>query len=83
MVTLVGEYLLRHHMDVVWKNKINDDEDDCGSKYDKCSDYLHKHRLTLAFEVVTSVLGDHGDIPKKPYLICKYFEIHEHHFLIG
>ena len=63
MVTLVGEFLLRQHMSVVWGES---------SKYEDCSDYLQEHRLTLAFEVITSVLGDHGDVPKQPYLICKY-----------
>ena len=37
--------------------------------YRKCSDYVEKHRLTLSFEVVTSFLGHHGDIPNRDYLI--------------
>jgi hypothetical protein len=62
-VTLVGELLLRQHMSVVWGEVRN--------KYQECSDYAQQYRLTLSFEVVTAVLGDHGDIPKQPYLVCK------------
>lgn len=69
MVTLVGEFLLEQHMSLVWETD---------SKYEECSKYVQEHRLTLAFEVVTSVLGDHGDVPKQPYLICKciYLSLH-------
>jgi hypothetical protein len=37
--------------------------------YHKCSEYVQQHRLTLAFEVVTAVLGDHGAIPQRDFLI--------------
>jgi hypothetical protein len=67
MVTLVGEFLLQQHMSMVWKEISGDTT----HKYEECSDYVQQHRLTLSFEVVTAVLGDHGDIPKQPYLICK------------
>ena len=30
---------------------------------------MSKQRLTCAFEVVTAVLGDHGDRPKRDFLI--------------
>lgn len=43
------------------------------SKYDECGDFVQEHRITLAFEVVTSVLGDHGDVPTHPYLIRECF----------
>ena len=38
-------------------------------KYQECSDYIQKHRLTLSFEIITSVLGHHGDIPNTDFLI--------------
>jgi len=38
-------------------------------KYLECSDYIQQHRLTLSFELVTSVLGHHGDIPKRDYMV--------------
>ena len=38
-------------------------------EYSHCSDYIQKNRLTCSFEVVTSVLGHHGEIPKRDYLI--------------
>ena len=59
-------------MSIIWQvSKDSNNALEC-SKYDECSKYLQEHRLTLAFEVVTSVLGDHGDNPKHPYLICEY-----------
>lgn len=71
-VTLVGEFLLRQHMTRVWLPAAGDSVNSSKSMYDECGDYLQRHRLTLSFEVVTSVLGDHGDTPKKPYLIREY-----------
>ena len=47
----------------------HDDDDDPERFYNECSDYIIKHRLTLAFEVVTSVLGDHGDIPNMDFVM--------------
>jgi len=38
-------------------------------EYEKCSDYIYNNRLTCSFEIVTSILGHHGDIPNKDYLI--------------
>ncbi len=38
-------------------------------EYERCSEYVHKQRLTCSFEVVTSILGHHGDLPKRDYLI--------------
>ena len=37
--------------------------------YLSCSQEVQKRRLCLAFEMVTAMLGDHGDIPKRDYLI--------------
>ena len=37
--------------------------------FETCSNYVKQHRLTLAFEVVTAVLGDHGERPKVDYLV--------------
>jgi hypothetical protein len=37
--------------------------------YQACSDYLEQHRLTLAMELVTAVLGDHGAVPNRDYVI--------------
>lgn len=63
--TLVAEILLRQHMERAWRNV-----DGTGvEKYDHLSQFLSNRRLNVAFEVVTSVLGDHGDIPNKDFLI--------------
>lgn len=37
--------------------------------FQQCSAYVEHHRLTLSFEVVTSVLGDHGARPHRDFLI--------------
>lgn len=37
--------------------------------YNECSTYVLQNRLTLAFELVTSLLGDHGDTPERDYMI--------------
>ena len=37
--------------------------------YNTCSEYIVQHRLTLSFEVVTSVLGDHGARPIHDYIL--------------
>ena len=37
--------------------------------YNTCSQYIVQHRLTLSFEVVTSVLGDHGARPMRDYIL--------------
>lgn len=57
-------------MELVWGESSIANKKDSISKYCECSDHLQENRITLAFEVVTSVLGDHGDTPKHPYLIC-------------
>jgi hypothetical protein len=63
--TMVGEILLRQHFNRVSSASSGDDDD----LYEACSAYLIQHRYTLSFEVVTSVLGDHGAKPKRDYLI--------------
>ena len=39
--------------------------------YKECSNFIEEHRYTIAFEVVTGLLGlgDHGQIPKKDYVV--------------
>jgi hypothetical protein len=61
--TMVGEILLMQHFARCfgignWR-----------SEYDRCSEYLHQNRLTCSFELVTSMLGQHGDVPIRDYLI--------------
>ena len=74
-ITSVGEILLRQHFSKVWSHDDDGGNDaNCSSdihhrKYEECSRYVEEHRLTLSFEVVTAVLGHHGDIPHHDYLI--------------
>ncbi|KAI2489556.1 hypothetical protein MHU86_25025 [Fragilaria crotonensis] len=65
--TYVGEVLLRQHFHRSWYMCPESNSGDAA--YQECSHYVEKHRLTLAFESVTSVLGHHGDLPKKDFLI--------------
>jgi hypothetical protein len=65
LFTMVAEILMRQHMERAWRNAQGIGK----AKYEELSRYLEDHRLTLAFEVVTAVMGDHGDIPKKDFLI--------------
>jgi hypothetical protein len=67
--TLAGEILLRQHfVRAFWADReLN--ANDIQAAFQSCSDYIQLHRLTLAFEVVTSFLGDHGDRPKRDFLI--------------
>lgn len=83
--THVGELLLLQHFARAWSesadhNDTNTDnsstctDDDKNAnvwikKYRECSEYVQSHRLTLSFEVVTSILGHHGAIPHRDYLI--------------
>jgi hypothetical protein len=69
--TRVGEILLRQHF---VRSFWNDREtmvlpENIEEQYQQCSQFVEEHRLTLAFEVVTAVLGDHGAIPKRDFLI--------------
>uniref|UniRef100_A0A7S4SIA2 tRNA ligase phosphodiesterase domain-containing protein n=1 Tax=Ditylum brightwellii TaxID=49249 RepID=A0A7S4SIA2_9STRA len=79
--SMVGEILLRQHFARAWwLNDESSSDVGCGDevvvksgrgeeKYKECSSYVLSNRLTLAFEVVTSVLGHHGSIPKKDFLV--------------
>ena len=73
MYTSVGEVLLRQHFARVWSDNNHDDKSPFmivnEVKYKECSDYVESNRLTLSFEVVTSFLGHHGDIPNRDFLI--------------
>lgn len=71
--THVGEILLRQHFARAWIGDTNgdgiDDSIQKEVKYNECSEYVESNRLTLSFEIVTSVLGHHGDLPKRDFLI--------------
>lgn len=72
MFTKVGEWMVLQHFQRAWVNPGDGDGNDhvrWEEKYRECCEYLETHRLTLSFEVVTSILGHHGDIPKRDYLI--------------
>jgi len=62
--TYVGELLLRQHFFRSWYGSKSGEE-----MYQECSAFVEMNRLTLAFEAVTSILGHHGDLPKKDFLI--------------
>ena len=70
-----GEILLRQHFARAWFDSSRKDTTDTApnivneAKYSECSDEVESRRLTLSFEVVTSVLGQHGDIPRRDFLI--------------
>jgi hypothetical protein len=67
----VGEILLRKHfVRAYWGSSENEDAAILTEqKYQECSAYVEEHRLTLSFEVVTTVLGDHGAQPNHDFLI--------------
>ena len=73
--TYVGEMLLRQHFWRAWpeqqqqQQQQDGNEDNQEGKYRECSDFVEDNRYTLAFEVVTSVLGHHGDLPSRDFLI--------------
>jgi len=75
--THTGEILLRQHfVRAFWMEQETGGEETTQSTtfeeevyYRECSHYVEENRLTLAFEVVTVVLGDHGDRPKRDFLI--------------
>ena len=64
--TVVGEVILRQHFHRSWYEESNTTGQ---IMYQECSQYVESHNLTLAFELVTAVLGHHGEIPKKDFLI--------------
>ena len=61
--TKVGEILLMQHFIRCF------DATNWREEYKRCSEYIHENRITCSFEVVTSILGHHGDLPNKDYLI--------------
>ena len=65
--TYVGEVLLRQH----FYRAFHDEPPTTAleANYQECSDYVQENRLTLSFEVITAILGHHGDIPKRDFLI--------------
>lgn len=69
--TAVGEVLLRQHFARAWDCTLDDCASTCSAeeKYTACSDFIETNRLSLSFEVVSSCLGHHGDIPNRDYLI--------------
>ena len=67
--TYVGEVLLRQHFYRAYSNEECMTDDNMERRYQECSDYVQEHRLTLAFEVVTAILGHHGDIPARDFMI--------------
>jgi hypothetical protein len=88
----VAVLLLRQHfVRAFWNDNPyhnNNDGDDSSAKnnesypmetkYEECSRYLQQHRLTCAFEVVTAVLGDHGQIPQQDFLILTAIADRQH-----
>lgn len=71
--TAAGEILLRQHFVRAHWNETaacpTTETTRSELKYQECSDYVQAHRLTLSFEVVTTVLGDHGARPNRDFLI--------------
>jgi hypothetical protein len=68
--TYIGEVLLRQHMERAWWNSASSTSSkEIGAAYRECSEFVEENRLTLAFECVTSVLGHHGDLPNKDFLM--------------
>ena len=55
--SLSGEIILRQHFRRAQ------------ASFQECSSFVENKRLTLSFEVVTSFLGDHGERPKRDFLI--------------
>jgi hypothetical protein len=62
-----------HHVEQSPSQSSNDDDDEiihaAEQLYQNCSQFIARNRLTVSFEVVTSVLGDHGARPNYDYII--------------
>lgn len=67
--THVGEILLKQHFVRAFWQDNEADTKDLMQEFEECSAYVEKHRLTLSFEAVSAVTGDHGDRPKRDFLI--------------
>jgi hypothetical protein len=65
--TYAAEILVRQHFERAWRDNATLGEIE--RRYEECSRFLEENRLTLAFEVVTTVLGDHGDRPRKDFVM--------------
>ena len=66
----VGEVLLRQHFFRAFHDKTDSSNNKVlEANYLQCSEYVQSNRLTLSFEVVTAILGHHGDIPQRDFLI--------------
>lgn len=64
--TLVGEMLLQQHFGRAHAHYTDKNPH---AMYQACRRHVDEHRLTLAFEVVTAVLGDHGQRPRRDFVI--------------
>jgi hypothetical protein len=63
--TYAAEILLQQHFERAWRNAHQSPL----SNYHECSQHAEENRLTLSFELVTAVLGDHGDTPKRDFVV--------------
>ena len=59
----VGEIMLMRHFARCFGGA------DWRGEYERCGELVYRSRLTCSFEVVTSVLGHHGALPERDYLI--------------
>ena len=62
LFTYTAEILLKQHFERAWRT-----EENGLIEYENCSQYLLENRLTLSFEVVAHVLGDHGELPRRDF----------------
>jgi hypothetical protein len=71
LFTSVAEVLLRQHFHRLSAMLRDDAHPSVTGEelYELCSNYVEQHRLTLSFEVITSVLGDHGARPVHDFII--------------
>eukprot|EP00977_Amphora_coffeiformis_P010602 scaffold2500_cov176-Amphora_coffeaeformis.AAC.13 len=67
--THVGEILLKQHFVRAFWQEQGESVEQLMQEFEECSAYLEQHRLTLSFEAVSAVTGDHGDRPKRDFLI--------------
>ena len=65
LFTYVAEILLRQHFERAWRTT----KEEGIVRYENCSKYAEERRLTLSFEVVTAVLGDHGATPRRDFVM--------------
>lgn len=67
--THVGEILLKQHFVRAFWEEHGKSAEQLMQKFEECSAHVEQHRLTLSFEAVSAVTGDHGDRPKRDFLI--------------